>query len=167
MARPRFLTTLAIIAELTSPSTLFAQSIESVDNSDVGIAQTQAAQGSIVGWGWQVVGGDLSGGFVAVAAGSGHSLGLKANGSIVSWGFNREGQTNVPGPNTGFVAVAAGQSHSLGLKADGSIVAWGCGVPYDYGQCNVPAPNTGFVALAAGQLHSLGLKADGSIVGWG
>lgn len=36
------------------------------------------AGGSIVGWGSQVVGVDLSGPFVAVAAGGWHSLGLKA-----------------------------------------------------------------------------------------
>ena len=44
----------------------------------------QAFAGSIVGWGEQVVGGDLSGGFVKVAAGSQHSLGLKQDGSIVT-----------------------------------------------------------------------------------
>ena len=54
-----------------------------------------------------------------------HSLGLKADGSIVAWGDNCDGQCNVPAPNSGFVAVAAGTFHSLGLKADGSIVAWG------------------------------------------
>ena len=83
------------------------------------------ADGSIVGWGDQVVGVNLDAGFVAVAAGYGHSLGLKADGSIVAWGYNTYGQCNVPAPNTGFVAVAAGGYHSLGLKADGSIVAWG------------------------------------------
>ena len=76
-------------------------------------------------------------GFVAVAAGGDHSLGLKADGSIVAWGYNGYGQTNVPAANTGFVAVAAGGDHSLGLKADGSIVAWGYNGD---GQTNVPAP---------------------------
>ena len=64
-------------------------------------------------------------GFVAVAAGEYHSLGLKADGSIVAWGSNDYGQCNVPAPNRDFVAVAAGYRHSLGLKSDGSIVAWG------------------------------------------
>jgi hypothetical protein len=55
--------------------------------------------------------------FVAVAGGWFHSLGLKADGSIVAWGRNIEGQCNVPAPNSGFVAVAGGGFRSLGLKA--------------------------------------------------
>ena len=47
--------------------------------------------GSIVGWGSQVVGVDLTKGFVSVAAGYQHSLGLKPDGSIVAWGRNSEG----------------------------------------------------------------------------
>ena len=129
-----------------------------------GSGWAQEGDGSIVGWGGQVVGVDLSADFVAVAAGRYHSLGLKADSSIVAWGRNYFGQCDVPGPNAGFVAVAAGDYHSLGLKADGSIVAWGRGI---WGICSVPAPNTDFVAVAAGDHHSLGVKSDGSIVAWG
>ena len=138
----------------------------------VGIVNAEKPQGAIVGWGFNSSGKSdapsPNTGFVGIAAGVEHSLGLKVDGSIVAWGWNAQGQTNVPAPNTGFVAVAAGQDHSLGLKADGSIVAWGCGAPEDdFGQCRVPSPNTGFVAISAGWWHSLALKADGSIVGWG
>ncbi len=85
--------------------------------------------------------------------------------SIVAWGRNDSGQSDIPSTNSDFVAVAGGQYHSLGLKSDGSIVAWGSN---DYGQCDVPAPNSDFFAVAAGKrYHSLGLKSDGSIVTWG
>ncbi len=127
----------------------------------MGVAQAHYGHGSIVGWGGQVVGGDLSTGFVAIAGGGYHSLGLKTDGSIVTWGGNGDGQCSVPEPNTDFVAVATGRDHSLGLKANGIIVAWGRN---NYGQCGVPYPNTGFAAVAGGWGHSLGLKADGSIV---
>lgn len=120
--------------------------------------------GSIVGWGSQIVGADLSGGFVAVAAGNRYSMGLKPDGSIVAWGDNIGLQCRLPEPNTGFVAFAGGGSHSLGLKDNSSIAAWGSN--WD-GQTDVPEPNTGFVAVAAGWDYSLGLKDDGSIVGWG
>jgi alpha-tubulin suppressor-like RCC1 family protein len=63
-------------------------------------------------------------GFVAIAAGAQFSIGLKADGSLVTWGRNDYGQLNVPGPNIGFVAVAAGGFHGLDLKADGSVVTW-------------------------------------------
>jgi hypothetical protein len=102
--------------------------------------------------------------FIAIAAGRDHSLALRADGSIVAWGWNAYGQTNVPAPNTGFVAIAAGEYHSMGLKADGSIVAWG---DNGGGQTNVPAPNSDFIGIAAGIWQSLGLKADGSIVALG
>jgi hypothetical protein len=103
--------------------------------------------GSIVGWGSQIVGVELSHGFVAIAAGGYHSLGLKSDGSIVGWGYNAYGQINVPTPSSGFVAIAAGFWNSLGLKANGSIVAWG---DNRSGETNVPAPNSGGIVRRAG-----------------
>ena len=125
---------------------------------------------SIVAWGYNESGSGQCNvpapntDFVAVAAGSAHSVGLKGNGSIVAWGQNDFGLCDVPAPNTDFVAVAADRVQNLGLKADGSIVAWGLN---DFGQSDVPVPNTDFVAVAAGCYHSLGLKGNGSIVAWG
>ncbi len=106
----------------------------------------------------------LNKGFVALAAGYNHNLGLRSDGSILAWGDNGSGQCTVPAPNSGFIAIAARADHSLGLKSDGSVVAWGNN---SYRQCMVPAPNSGFLAIATGATHSLGLKSDGSIVAWG
>jgi len=55
-------------------------------------------------------------GYIAVEAGYNHSLGLKADGSIVAWGDNFFGQCTLPSPNSGFVAIAAGYEHSLYLR---------------------------------------------------
>lgn len=122
---------------------------------------------SIVAWGLNNYGQcnvfGLNEGFVEVAGGWVHSLGLKEYGSIFGWGYNHDGQCNTPAPNTDFVAVAAGGHHSLGLKEDSSIVAWGWNL---WGQCNVPFFHD-FVAVAGGYDFSLGLKADSSIVAWG
>jgi alpha-tubulin suppressor-like RCC1 family protein len=103
-------------------------------------------------------------GFVAVATGNYHTMGLRSDGSIAAWGMCDVGQCDIPPPNAGFTAISAGDSHSLGLRQDGSIAAWG---DNEQGQLNVPPPNSGFTAISAGLLHSLALKADGSIVGWG
>ena len=100
--------------------------------------------------------------FVAIAAGWGHSLALRKDGSIAAWGSNKDGETNVPSGND-FVAIAAGGSHSLALRKDGSIAAWGRNAE---GQTNVPA-GTDFVAIAAGGSHSLALRKDGSLAAWG
>jgi hypothetical protein len=53
--------------------------------------------------------------FVTVSAGGGHSLALKADGSIVGWGRSDFGQATPPSGND-FVAVSAGGWHSLAIK---------------------------------------------------
>ena len=42
-----------------------------------------------------------AGGWHGGCGGTGHYLGLRADGSIVTWGFNDSGQLDVPPPNTG------------------------------------------------------------------
>lgn len=101
---------------------------------------------------------------IALAAGSGHSLALKPDGTVVAWGRNDFGQTNVPAAATNVIAIAAGYSHNLALRANGTVVTWG----YDeYGLMDVPAAATNVIAIATGQAHSLVLKADGTVVAWG
>jgi alpha-tubulin suppressor-like RCC1 family protein len=41
---------------------------------------------------------------VAIAAGYYHSLALKSDGTVVAWGYNYEGETNVPAGLTNVVA---------------------------------------------------------------
>lgn len=85
-------------------------------------------------------------------------------GTVVAWGYNPQGETNVPPGLANVVAVAAGGEHSLALKADGTVVAWG----FDgYGQCDVPAGLSNVTAVAAGWAHSVALKSDGTVVAWG
>ncbi|MBU2600557.1 MAG: cell wall-binding repeat-containing protein [Actinobacteria bacterium] len=112
------------------------------------------SDGSVYGWGlnWYGEVGDGTGGaeserltpvrvgsatnWVMVAAGSGHSVGLRSDGSIWGWGINWYGQlgngSNVDrsspvqmGAGKDWVAVSAGESHTLGLKRDGTLWAWG------------------------------------------
>ena len=77
-----------------------------------GVPASAQDTGAIVGWGRQVVvrQSELTD-LLAVAAGHSHSLGLKADGSLVAWGYNWDGQCDVPAPNSGLVA----QSRAEGL----------------------------------------------------
>jgi alpha-tubulin suppressor-like RCC1 family protein len=88
----------------------------------------------------------LSSDTIALSAGGAHTLALKSGGTVVAWGRNIEGQTNVPSGLSGVTAIAAGGLHSLALKSDGSVVAWGRTVE---GQVTVPAGLTTYTNVAA------------------
>jgi len=120
-------------------------------------------QGEIYGWGSQKLPNDPLADVSKIAAGGGHSLALKSDGSIIGWGLDAWFAQATPPVGNDFVAIAAGGSHSLALKSDGSIVEWG----YDGYGLGSPPEGTVFIAIAAGYFHSLALRSDGSIVGWG
>src|SRR5438093_7206523 len=104
---------------------------------------------------------------VAITAGGGHNLALKADGTAVGWGDDSSGESDVPLGLSNVVAIAAGNAHSLALKADGTLVAWGAGTVFDpssgvdYGQSLVPADLVNVAAIAGGMFQSLALRADG------
>ncbi len=160
------------------------------------------SDGSVWAWGWNDTGqlGDgttttrLSpvqvlppgSGVVAIAAGYGHSLALKSDGTVLAWGYNAEGQLGdgttsqheTPLPVLGLAdvtAIGAGWFHSLAVKDDGAAWAWGMGI---YGQLGVGsqadsaiplqvAGLTGVSGIAAGHFHSLAVTSDQALWAWG
>jgi alpha-tubulin suppressor-like RCC1 family protein len=72
-----------------------------------------------------------------VSAGGLHSLGIRSDGSLWSWGYNYYGQLGIGedlvnkwvptrvGNWLDWVAVYAGANYSLGIRGDGSLWAWG------------------------------------------
>jgi alpha-tubulin suppressor-like RCC1 family protein len=113
---------------------------------------------------------------VAIVAGGGHCLALRADGTVYGWGANGSGQaTGVPTHNSavayrsaGTVAVAgqpltnvtriaAGVNFSLALKQDGTVVSW---VNNHWQNANVPTDLTGVVAIAAGENFSLAITTN-------
>jgi hypothetical protein len=97
-----------------------------------------------------------------------HSVALRSDGSVVAWGSNSHGQTNVPPPAPGltYVEVSAGSNHMAARLSDGSVVAWG---DNSYGQCDVPLPPAGliYIGIDAGGGVTTGQLSDGSLTSWG
>jgi alpha-tubulin suppressor-like RCC1 family protein len=121
-----------------------------------------------------------------------HSVALRANGSVVAWGYNGSGQlgdgtlTNSPTPVavkgiSNAIAVAAGGYSSMALLANGTVVTWG---DNEYGElglgttsgpeacdCSatpVPVPGlSNVVAIDAGYYYNVALLADGQVMTWG
>ena len=98
--------------------------------------------------------------FSAVSAGYSHSCGLRANGTVVCWGYNGRGQSDAPSGK--FSSVSAGSRHSCGVRTDGTADCWGNN---KYGQSD--APSGAFMSVFAGSRYSCGLRADGKAVCWG
>jgi len=92
------------------------------------------------------------------------SAAIRPPGSVVAWGDQASGLTDIPSGLTDVCAVAAGGWHWLALRADGTVTAWGQDA---YGQSSVPAGLRNVVAVAAGTWHSLALTADGTVTAWG
>ncbi len=87
-----------------------------------------------------------------------------SGGTVVAWGGNFLGQTDVPAGLTDVTAISAGGGHSLALLSNGTVVAWGSN---DWGQSDPPAGLDEVTAVAGGGNHSLAVRSDGTVVAWG
>lgn len=94
-----------------------------------------------------------------LAVGFAHTVGLRADGTVVCCGDNSQGQCDTAGW-TGIKAVAAGARHTLGLRVDGTVIAAG---QNSEGQCMVEGWRD-IVAIAAADYASFGLREDGTVV---
>lgn len=61
----------------------------------------------------------------AIAAGVVHYLALKADGTVVLWGYSGPALDLAPVGFTNVTAIAAGEGHTVGLKTDGTLVGTG------------------------------------------
>jgi alpha-tubulin suppressor-like RCC1 family protein len=131
-----------------------------------------------------------------VAAGSGHTLALTADGRLYAWGSNEFGQlgdgtevsTLLPVAvgltrelaGLRWSHVAAGRYHTVAVTTDGRLYGWGSN---RFGQLastsaiqhNLPTrvelpfrlKRTVWKQVAAGDVHTLALSTDGRLAAWG
>ena len=122
----------------------------------------------------------------ASSASANHSLILKSDGTVRSFGLNADGQlgdNSTTDRNTavtvsglaGAVALAAGESHSLALKSDDTVKSWGSNAEGQLGDGTTtdrltPVSVSGLTsikAIGAGQLYGLAVESDGTVHSWG
>jgi len=124
---------------------------------------------------------------VQVAAGNGHGLALRSDGTVWAWGFNGLGElgdgtrTSRSTPVrviglTGVTQVAASGAFSLALRSDGTVWAWGDNRAGQLGRGTTsnhevtPARVTGLAGvtkISAGADFALALRSDGTVSAWG
>ncbi len=121
-----------------------------------------------------------------IAAGAGHTVALKSDGSLWVWGENYDGQlgdgTTVSkstpariGTSTDWKDITAGTFHTVALKTDGSLWSWGHNGAGELGdgttvEKSTPVrigTDTDWKDIAAGGFQTLALKTDGSLWAWG
>ena len=121
---------------------------------------------------------------LGVTSGLKHSVAVRSDGTVWTWGDNSYGQLGNGRRDTGHgepakiqgidgvSAVAAGMRHTLALKKDGSVWSWGdnlhCQLGDTTGSVGRAEPAqvaelSGVIAIAAGDFFSVALKNDGTI----
>ena len=135
--------------------------------------------------------------FKAIAAGGGHTCGVREDASIECW--SEHDSPAARHPKGRFASVSAGAGHTCGVMANGTVSCWGgngdgqasppdgqflavsaaanhtCGVQSDYSVACWGSDSHGkatplageFVSVSAGDYHTCGIKSDGSVVCWG
>ncbi|MDO4773865.1 MAG: hypothetical protein Q4A37_01940, partial [Candidatus Saccharibacteria bacterium] len=120
---------------------------------------------------------EVMGDVAEVAAGSGHTLARKTDGTLWAWGNNYSGQlgsgstTDQPTPVKvldNVASVAAGSGHTLARKTDGTLWAWG---KNDGGQVGYPIGPVKILdnvaGVVAGSSTTFARKTDGTLWAWG
>jgi alpha-tubulin suppressor-like RCC1 family protein len=126
--------------------------------------------------------------WISASAGNGHSLGVRANGSLWAWGAGSNGRlgdntatdrsspVSVVGGFTDWISASGGRYHSLGVRANGTLWAWGLGTNGRVGDgtsttrsspVSVVGGFTDWISASAGEAFSLGVRANGSLWAWG
>jgi alpha-tubulin suppressor-like RCC1 family protein len=132
-----------------------------------------------------IASGAAGGAWSVISAGSAHNIGLKADGTIWSWGDNTSGQMGIgytsdgqttmvqTGTDTDWSRISAGTFGTMALKTNpaggGTLWAWGgsaTGFLGELGDRFTPTQigtNSDWVSVSCGSTHSVYRKTDGTI----
>jgi alpha-tubulin suppressor-like RCC1 family protein len=137
-----------------------------------------------------LVSGDFTD-WVKTSAGGNHNIGLRANGSLWSWGNNDSGElginlsgftqrrsspVSIVGGITDWVDISTRNHFNLAIRANGTLWSWGNNGVGQLGDDTVankssPVPVVGgftdWISASAGGVHSLGVRANGTLWAWG
>jgi alpha-tubulin suppressor-like RCC1 family protein len=114
----------------------------------------------------------------AISVGYNHVLALKTDGTVYTWGEDRENQlgndtsnylpTQEHTQSTNWIMISAGGNASSGLKSDGTVWVWGgkyTGIGGDYIVTQELTGSTDWIKVSASNSDIVMHKADGTI--WG
>jgi len=130
---------------------------------------------------------DTATNWASVSAGRSHTVGIRSDGTLWTWGYNGNGKLGdgttatirpSPGqiqPGMIWVSASAGRDHTVAVRSDGTLWAWGNNghgrlgdgtgthrrTPVRIGMA------TNWVSVAAGEAHTVAIRADGSLWAWG
>lgn len=108
-----------------------------------------------------IINGEILTNVATIAAGQTHSLALKKDGTLVSWGaLNNGSKVILPSNINKVVAIAAGYDGSLALNSDGTVSGWNMRVPK--GLSNITAIAVAKTPYSRG----LALRKDGMVIEW-
>ncbi|GDX48851.1 chromosome condensation regulator [Bacteroidota bacterium] len=125
--------------------------------------------------------------WLSVAAGDSHSLAVRSDNTLWSWGTSTSGelgngvlfsQNSLPaqvGTESDWAKVFSGEYCSFGIKTDGTLWAWGQNA---YGELGIGnnenqfspvqvGTESNWASVQSGRSHTIGLKNDNSAMTWG
>ena len=128
--------------------------------------------------------------YLSVSAGGGHTVAIRADGSLWAWGENMVGQLGIGetggatvsqatpvrvGTGRWAFAAASHHMHTVAIAADGSLWAWGwneLGQLGDGTTINRASPvrvgtDANWASASAGTAHTVAIRTDGTLWAWG
>jgi hypothetical protein len=99
----------------------------------------------------------------SVTAGDRFSCARRADGTVVCWGSQLNGEVSGV-PPTQFTQVSAGNLHACGVKIDERAICWGA--DFQGRVSGVPSTSL-FRVVSSGGHHSCGVKTDRTLACWG